>query len=197
MNQREPFSIPLVFANQDANQDGAFVEQPFSVAAPFSMGAVNSTAEITLKCGEDTSQACTIEATGFWPDNSIKWCVLRGIASAVNGRAPNLSIEVRTDQLSYQGQTVSATETQDGSVSVLAERLRYDFSSVTGQYFPDIYLGNLKLVSGTDFSIDFTSGDESDFAIEYSAPELISSGFSSALVDVCLLYTSPSPRDRG
>jgi len=186
LTQQETISIPLTFANQEA----VFVDQPFAVAAPFAMGAIRTTQEIALK----GTSACTIEATGFWPDKSIKWCVVKGMAIGVEGRPPSLTLEVGGAQLSSAGRSGITVAEEPEGLEVSTGEVLYKFVRKEQQFFPDVFSHGSKLLSGQDFAIDFNSGGVSDYVIDYAAPKLVSCGAASAVVGVDAVIVLSSER---
>ena len=186
LTQRQAISIPLLFSTSKSG----FTTQPVSVAVPFAKGAVLSTNELWLESAAGTARACTIVATGFWPDHSIKWCVVKWVA----GGDAHSRLTLKSSGHDTTSKTDSAVVIEDlqAGIRVSSGDFVYAFQRSNGKFFPDVYKGGAQLISAEDMALDFCMSGE--YSLAEPTLKLVSHGPASAMLQVDAKIELPGDR---
>lgn len=180
MTQRQTVSIPL----QPEYSGAEFFTQPVTVAVPFEKGALSNEDKLLL-CSGEHSVASTVQVTARWPDDSVKWCVVKWIAepdqSGQAFRYTLQSVSSLPETVASSGTTT--TEETQSALYVNCGELAYRFHRDGRSIFPDVYRSDELLVSGTDCAIEFEADVE--HSLQVLSADLVSRGPATALVHVC------------
>ncbi len=168
-------------------------DQPCTAAVPFAMGVVQSTNELRVENSAGNTPPCTIVATGFWPDHSIKWCNVKWVAERdENGGAEAFSLNSAGQMLAVRNGKSVVVEDSPESMRISTNDFDYVFYRGQNKFFPDVCQGDVKLISADDVSIDFQSNGEHQ--LHSTSLKLVSHGPASATVQVDAEISLPSER---
>ena len=184
MTQRQSVSIPL----QPECTGAEFFAQPVSAAVPFEKGALASVDELSLFSGE-RSVTSTTQVTARWPDESIKWCVVKWVAEPdQSGRVPGYTLQ-SASELSANCAAFDSTSIEEtqSALYVNCGEMAYRFHRDGQSIFPDVYRCDESLVCGTDCAVEFEAGVE--HSVQVLSADVVSHGPATALVHVCAEVT--------
>ena len=178
MTHDQVVSIPLHRAATDSPTDA----QPVAVAVPFAMGAVQSASQVWLANAAGESLPCSITTTGVWPDQSVKWCVVKWAVQGHDNGMDNLTLRYQREPATTAPPPDVVAEESSDHIRVSAGELTYEFERSGESVFPTVFRGESAILSGKDVAIDYHA--DGDFSIRSNALKVVSVGPASANVQI-------------